>query len=456
MVAVSSIALLGFLGLALDVGYMYHHRRIMQTAADAAALAGGAEIERGLTTGTVQSSAQTASAAHGFANGTDGVVVTVHHPPVSGSYVGDNRFVEVLIERPLPIFVMRLFGHSSMRIPARAVAGMGGDSKSCIYVLDTSMESSFYARSNSQVTAACGIQIDSSHANAMDLNSSSDITAEGIGVNGGYTTESGATVTPSPSEGTPRAGDPLPPTVLPAPTVPTFGPKPSGAGLPPGCDYFNTLIHNQVVSVDPGVYCGGIWISNSTVTFNPGVYIMVGAAGPRVSSPTSECDQGSIHIASNGRLIGDGVMFYLTETPTLQPTWGGSQGKYRPVIFSSSPYIDLSPSVTANDPYKGILFFNDRNTPSHYVGKCLPPEKAGDLYPWTHEFESSADSNMLGILYFPNHLVRFESSTNATQSAFSSMVVRAVEIQSSTNWNLGSTWTSIPGGNPIKRLTLVE
>jgi hypothetical protein len=63
---------------------------------------------------------------------------------------------------------------------------------------------------------------------------------------------------------------------------------------------------------------------------------------------------------------------------------------------------------------------------------------------------------MLGVLYFPNHLVRFESSSNATQSSFSSMVVRAVQIESSTNWNLGSNWTGVPGGNPIKRLTLVE
>ena len=42
MVALSSVALLGFLGLALDVGYMYHHRRVMQSAADAGAIAGGA------------------------------------------------------------------------------------------------------------------------------------------------------------------------------------------------------------------------------------------------------------------------------------------------------------------------------------------------------------------------------------------------------------------------------
>ena len=199
IVALSSVCLLGMLGLALDVGYMYHHRRVMQSAADAGAIAGGAEIERGQLTGVVQSEARVGTARHGFTDGTDGVVVTVHHPPVSGFYVGNNKFVEVLIEQPLPIFVMRLFGYTNMRIPARAVAGVGGDAKACVYVLDPNREASFQANSSATVNAACGIIVDSNHSNAMDLNSSTHITANSIAINGGYSTESSATVTPTPT-----------------------------------------------------------------------------------------------------------------------------------------------------------------------------------------------------------------------------------------------------------------
>ena len=47
MTAFSMFALLGFLGLALDVGALYHHRRLLQTAADAGAISGGAEVLRG-------------------------------------------------------------------------------------------------------------------------------------------------------------------------------------------------------------------------------------------------------------------------------------------------------------------------------------------------------------------------------------------------------------------------
>jgi hypothetical protein len=433
MVAISSVALLGFLGLAMDVGYMYHHRRIMQTAADAAALAGGAEIERGQPPAVIRSSALTASATHNFTDDTDGVQVTVHYPPVSGFYAANPKFVEVLIEQPLPIFVMKLFGYSTMRIPARAVAGVGGDAKACVYVLDPTAEAAFQANSSVRMTANCGISIDSSHRNAMDLNSSSRITAESVAINGGYSTSSNATVSPTPSIGVPKSGDPLPETILPAPTVPET------------CDHINfRLKNNKAAVLNPGVYCGGIWLESSTrATLNPGVYILVGGQD-------TAFDKGSLQLESNSQISGNGVMFYITERATPVPAWGGSQGKYRPIIFSSSPQIQLSASTVENDPYKGILFFNDRN-----IGEYSPEGKKGEK-PWTHEFESSADSWMEGVLYFPRHVVVFESSTNSTHSAFSAIVVRQVKLESSTNWTLGADFTGLPGGSPIKRLTLVE
>ena len=83
LVALSMVALTGMMGLGLDVGSLYRHRRNMQTAADAGALAGAAEIYRMKPT-LVGSSARTATAANRFTNGVEDVAVSVNHPPASG------------------------------------------------------------------------------------------------------------------------------------------------------------------------------------------------------------------------------------------------------------------------------------------------------------------------------------------------------------------------------------
>src|SRR5260370_5645584 len=70
--------LFGFMGLALDAGYMYYQKRRMQTAADAGALAGAQELLRNssATYATVPSAALKDTTFNGFANAAD-VTVTV-------------------------------------------------------------------------------------------------------------------------------------------------------------------------------------------------------------------------------------------------------------------------------------------------------------------------------------------------------------------------------------------
>src|SRR5437764_14540006 len=73
---VALVAVLGFAGLGIDMGMLRHQRRLQQTAADAAALAGASN----LTYGGVQAGGGAASAANGFSDTANGV---------SGSSSGD-------------------------------------------------------------------------------------------------------------------------------------------------------------------------------------------------------------------------------------------------------------------------------------------------------------------------------------------------------------------------------
>ena len=160
LTAVMMVTLTGFMGLALDVGSLYHHRRVMQTAADAGALGGGTEIHRGKTA-LITTSALSATAENGYADGTNGVTVTVNRPPITGPYAGDAAAVEVLIAQPSPTYFMRTFGWTTVQVPARAVAWAGANDKNCIYVLEETAQDAFSYNSSAQLTADCGLRVNS-------------------------------------------------------------------------------------------------------------------------------------------------------------------------------------------------------------------------------------------------------------------------------------------------------
>src|SRR2546426_1863430 len=85
MGAFSLIALCALVGLAADSGYFFENRRRLQTAADAAALAGAEQLRRAGTTQLV-TAAGNAATANGFTDGVSGTSIAVRNPPSSGYY----------------------------------------------------------------------------------------------------------------------------------------------------------------------------------------------------------------------------------------------------------------------------------------------------------------------------------------------------------------------------------
>src|SRR5437879_7955357 len=90
MTAFSLIALCALVGLAADTGYFFDCKRQMQTAADAAALAGAEQLRRG-GNGQIVSAADAAAASNGFTNNVSGTSIAVHIPPSSGYYTKIGR-----------------------------------------------------------------------------------------------------------------------------------------------------------------------------------------------------------------------------------------------------------------------------------------------------------------------------------------------------------------------------
>jgi Flp pilus assembly protein TadG len=389
--------LMGIVGLAIDGGALYHHRRIMQTAADAGALAGGSEIKRGQTS-RVQASALAATATNRFTNGSSGVSVTVNHPPSSGFYAGNAQFVEVLITQPSPTYFMRVFGWNTVPVPARAVAGVGANGRNCVYVLEPSQPSALQAASNASMDADCGIIVNSNHHNAMTASSSATVEATSVSIAGGYQLNGGS-ITPTPDVGVPPEPDPL--AYL---QPPSYG----------GCTVNNFHENGGTHTLSPGVYCRGITANGAHLTLLPGLYVIQG---------------GGIDLQATAVLEGDGVTIYLTE---------GAGMPFGPLSFQSDSQVRLTAPTTG--PYAGILFYQDPNAGNSNT---------------THHMESSTNSYYEGALYFPTHQIQLHS--NSTVDAdYTLIVANMVSFTSSASFDIRSDYSGLPGGSPIKRLSLVE
>src|ERR1700746_236374 len=122
--AVAMVVLAGFAGLAIDMGTLRYQKRLQQTAADSAAIAGAQNLEfgSGVTIGAQNASAQNGSTdngggaistctAAGAAVGT--ICVQVNNPPSTGPHSGTAdaaKYVEAWVSVVQPTYFMQIFG----------------------------------------------------------------------------------------------------------------------------------------------------------------------------------------------------------------------------------------------------------------------------------------------------------------------------------------------------------
>ena len=366
LAALTLTVFIGFVGLASEAGYFFDYRRRMTAAADSAAVAGALEAKRNPSSTQVVTVARTAAVASGFTDGTNGITVTVNRPPVSGYNVGNNKYVEVLINRPTPTFFMRSLNVATATVGARAVAGPGGAGDGCIYVLNPSSSSTLKLSTSSGLNMPnCGVIVNSSTNPAMSTSGTACLHASSISITGGWTTASSCPPTPTPITNVPPGADPL--SDLQAPTWSDCTGASTKLVLKDGLPH----------TLNPGVYCGGITISASTpVTFSSGLYVVQGVGLSSVDSALS----------------GTGVTFYI-DAGKLSITGGSAQF-----------------SAPTSGQWESILFFQKRGM----VAKAVFPQGG------TLSFE--------GVFYFPDAEVNFSGGTTNT-AAYTVIVSAMLEIK---------------------------
>ena len=323
LTAVSLVALLGFVGLALDAGFLFAKRNRLYAAADAAAKSGAYEVHRSSTLSPTELRRFAAQevTAHNFTpascGATSGAALCVNRPPTSGSFFGNTNFVEVTVSESTATFFGRALGWISAAPGARAVAGVGNPANCVTVMQDVGI-------GNMTITLnGCGLGVG---GNLAGNNPNST-------VNG--TPEPPVTVAGSCSGTCTHMGD------LTAPG----GPSPSDplSTLPAFSNPYGSCSAGAAATLSQGCYTS---IASSVSTLNAGEYYITG----------------TVNI---GNLTGTNVFLYLAPGARLQA--GNNQ--------------QLHLTGRSSGTYAGIAVFQDRtNSNAFTVGNQFTMDVNGAIY----------------------------------------------------------------------------
>lgn len=369
----------------------------MQTAADSAAMAASEELSYGDFVKAGKADAST----NGYTDGTGGITVAINNPPSSGPNSSNSAYVEAVVTGSEPTYFLRVLGVNSMTVSARAVA-YEGNGPSCIYVMDPSASGALSTNGNVNVQSSCGLMVNSSSSSGLTAVGNVTIKAPSIGVVGNYSLGGNASLTPTPKTGIIAATDPL--ASVAAPTVGS-------------CAHTNLSFNGNTGSsgapyqLYQGTYCGGITVhGNAWLHFNAGTYVLAG---------------GGMNISANTVMSGTGVTFYNTT----------GTGGYGAITMNGNSTVNLSAPTTG--PLAGILFFQDRSIPKTGAASTL---------------SGNSSSTFDGAVYFPTTTLSF----NGNSSANGYSIVVANKLTLVGNASLGSNYSSLPNGSPIKSTILAE
>lgn len=392
LVALCMGVLMGFGGMAADVGYLDYQQRQQQNATDAAALGGA----RQLATASCVDSSATAAAAdgdaadNGFSNGANNVTITVTNPPPSpGPYGGNACAVEVQItQKYAATFFTRLFGfQKGMAETTQAIAQASANANGCIYLLNATTASIF--NGDNWNGPNCSVLIN----DTATFNGDSKFAAPYIGYAGAAPIENGTTFTQA----------------TPAPMLTVADPCPEITA----CNYI-TNNPPALTGCTSETFNGG-----TTATLEPGCYNSI-----IVNGPTNLVFATTGTYIFNGEAVFNGVQNVTGTGVTLYVTAGGS------MIFNGLQNVSLSPPTSGD--YAGVLYYQ---VPSNTQNPT---------------FNGVSSNSLAGLIYAPG---ASDAIFNGTGGGYLVIVVGGATFNGSTAYDLASP---PPNGSLIREGVLGE
>jgi Flp pilus assembly protein TadG len=248
--------IVGFCGMASDVGYWLYESRVLQGAADIASYDAGVVLNNNGSSSLLTSTATADAKSNGWASSNG--KITVNYPPTSGTYQGNSQAVEVILTENLPRFFTAIYSNSTLPIKARAVTYVDNLHSACVLALSATSLNAITITGNGDLEAPhCDVVSDSNAITAIDMSGIGKLDASCIVSVGSATTTAGLTLTTckTATNNATAVADPYKDVV--APSVPT-SPCITLSGKPS--------------TISPGYYCHGLSISWGPVTFQPGTY----------------------------------------------------------------------------------------------------------------------------------------------------------------------------------------
>ena len=389
-IALTFTMLVGFAALGTEVAEWYSIRRTMQGAADSAAYSAATAKWNGASTAAYTSEATTVSASYGFVDGSSGAVVTINNPPASGSHTADANAVEVIISRPQPLQLARMFLSGSPTLQARAVATLNAGGNACVLALDRGNVTDVSDNGNTTLNMNdCNLWVNSPSNSALTLNGQATINANAAFISGNYTTSGQASLntTAGTFTGASPANDPYADV-----PIPSYS----------GCDQQNySLTGNRSQSFAPGssgimVFCNGLSVSGgSSVTLAAGTYVING---------------GNFSISGDSSISGNGVTIVLT---------GNTGSGYATASISGGSDVTLSAPTSGT--LKGLAVFQDRNAP-----QSTNP---------TNSFTGGTNQRITGSIYMPNQGVTFNGGTTTGGAICTQLVALTITFYGNAAFN---------------------
>ncbi|MCG6857877.1 MAG: Tad domain-containing protein [Salaquimonas sp.] len=366
--AVSIIPILYTAGIAVDYAMIQRERWRMQDTADSSALYAVKELEKaGKTENDLLADADDVVESNFTIEGNVDVSLDTksNHLTVHLTKEYQPTFISLFHPDPVTIGVLAEVAYNEVYTGAKCFMSLSETGKGVLNL-----------NGNAIIDApTCGVQVNSKSSDAVDLNGSgTEITAQSNCFVGGV--QSGLSrIQPPPEDYCPVLPDPF--DEYPLPTVGT-------------CKYYDLKINaNQNVTLEPGVYCGGLSIgSGAHVFFKPGLYTM---------------KNGVFKTTGGAYLWGDGVTFFFT-------------GDDIAVSFSGGTTFHFVAMATG--PLAGFVFFFDPDSDTSLASS----------------FAGNSDTYFEGILYFGrrNVTVDGEGSVN-TASPFSSLIGNTITLNGNAN-----------------------
>jgi Flp pilus assembly protein TadG len=298
---IAAIPLIGAVGTAVDYSKANDVKSRLQSALDAAVLAGA----------TQPSAQQISTASAVFSGDFNGQ----YDATATASFVQNaNGSLGGTASSSAKVSFLGVFGISSIPLNATSTAMLGAQAKTsvCILLVKALDSQALLVNSGAQITApTCEIDVLSTQSPAATFNTTLNV--QNICIKGSTIIKNGGANPPA-QTGCAAISDPFA-GKLPAVSV--------GA-----CDYNGQPYNPGSVTLNPGVYCGSTNFNGSgTLTLNPGLYVI---------------ENGAMIFNSGWTVTGSGVTFYLVDQNATITFNGG---------------VDANLSAPTSGTYANILMF---------------------------------------------------------------------------------------------------